>query len=854
MEWQEYVRHILSQKSVLDGIELDFNHKSAPLSPVIKASIVMLEKMISAQGDKNIFVFPEIEQLMYEFLVAKVVYNISAGKIDKQYDPHSFVRGQKLKFVNCIVEFDRCEVEKDDGIERIYIRLNGGDRRGIPISKAPFFQVVKTNRPLSKDEAFSEALELTNSMASSVLTTQLKNFKTHLDSSIVFVSEVKAAREFLTVAKLDGKKLTETLYCAHINGNGELSNISSGQITGNPAIIIASDLYSVRNALEKGTIKVQSIIFDASITNSIENQLYVFDELQTHEFPIVCITDIADSFDNEPLKERGYNEWRWDSNSLSSALIDDNNTRANRAIKNCVKQSVKCICVEGEEASEAMRLMNKHKSEMEEQTSVIMEVFDQLFSLTFLALRNIVELDLVSYDHYNGILTTCMERLYQARKLISGELYKDLMTVAENIDKALNPKGQNNKCKSLKQILKDNKIKSLCLIISDKQDKGKCFQFWNAWCEQNHCSTTINVMFPQEYSSISNKHFETVVVVGWLSAKIMRNILFHYDSENYVVLVYPYEEKWRKPHAKAWKKALDSTNNGKIIQESFSTKKKKINTDLFESHDLEPVTASPMTDELSEIETLVQINKYKRYGGGNASNTLVDAYPVSFIGNYMAFYTTGHRIITATDIIVNNGYQIHSVLPEFLQIGEFVVVRDAQRDIIREIADTLLEKEGKQALRGIAQKWKESLTLELVFSTPEEIYEMLKNVGCRKDFSTVKNWLTNDELITPQDKEDLLNIAAATEDEVLLEKAEIIYYAGKEVKSAHTKAGKLLSERLKEKIGAELREIEGLDQYNIWDPIVMQLDDIGTVKILKVIDKGNKIKIDDGNTNRLISE
>ena len=131
---------------------------------------------------------------------------------------------------------------------------------------------------------------------------------------------------------------------------------------------------------------------------------------------------------------------------------------------------------------------------------------------------------------------------------------------------------------------------------------------------------------------------------------------------------------------------------------------------------------------------------------------------------------------------------------------------------------------------------------------------MLKSVGCKKDFSTVKNWLTNDELITPQDKEDLLNIAAATEDEVLLEKAELIYYAGKEVKSAHTKAGKLLSEKLKEKIGAELREIEGLDQYNIWDPIVMQLEDIGTVKILKVIDIGNKIKIDDGNTNRLISE
>ena len=70
MEWQEYVRHILSQESVLNGIELDFSHKRSRLSPVIKASIVMLEKMIAAQGDKNIFVLPEIEQLMYEFLIA----------------------------------------------------------------------------------------------------------------------------------------------------------------------------------------------------------------------------------------------------------------------------------------------------------------------------------------------------------------------------------------------------------------------------------------------------------------------------------------------------------------------------------------------------------------------------------------------------------------------------------------------------------------------------------------------------------------------------------------------------------------------------------------------------------------
>ena len=854
MEWQEYVKHILSQKSVLDEIELRYNDKTALISRVIKASIIMLEKMIAAQGNKNIFVFPEIEQLMYEFLVAKVVYNISAGKIDKQYDPHSFKRGQKLKFVNCIVEFDRCETDKDDGIERIYLRLNGGLRRGVPITKAPFFQVVETKRPLSKDEAFSEAVKLTNSKDSSVLISQLKNYKTHLDSSLVFVSEVKSAREFLMDARLDGKKLTEILYSAHINGNGELTNISAGQMTGNPAIIIASDLYSVRNAISKGTIKIQSVIFDASPSNSIEKQLYAFDELEEFDFPIVCITDIANSFDNEPLKERGYNEWRWDSDSISVSLFENERGRVDSIIRNCAKQTVNCLCVEGKEASDAMFLMNKHKAEMEEQTAVVMDVFDQLFSFTFLALRNIIELDTASYDHYFNALTECMERLYQTKKHISRTLYDDLMSAGEKIGKALNPKQKNNKCLALQKLLAEKHYTSVCLIVSDKQDKGLCFQYWNSWCKKRSCNTSINVMFPQEYAGVQGKHFDAVVIAGWLSARIMRNILFHFDSSEYMVFVYPFEERWRKPHTRAWKRALDNSNNGRIIQRSFSTKRREISTDLFENHTTETAALPPLKDELSEIETLVQINKYRKYSGGASSNSIVDAYPVSFVGNYMSFYTAGHRIITATDIIVNNGYQIHSVLPNDLKVGEFVVVRDAQRDIIREIADTLLAKDGKQSLRGIAQKWKESLSLELVFSTPEEIYEKLKSVGCKKDFSTVKNWLTNEELITPQDKEDLLNIAAATDDEVLLEKAELIYLAGREVKSAHTKAGKLLSDRLKEKIGAELREMKNLDQFNIWDPITLQLEDIGNVKILKVIDIGAMIRIDEGNTNRLLND
>ena len=61
MEWQDYVAQLLSQKSSFDGISLSFedNAHSVGIPPIIKASVLMLDKMIAHQGKFNILVFPE---------------------------------------------------------------------------------------------------------------------------------------------------------------------------------------------------------------------------------------------------------------------------------------------------------------------------------------------------------------------------------------------------------------------------------------------------------------------------------------------------------------------------------------------------------------------------------------------------------------------------------------------------------------------------------------------------------------------------------------------------------------------------------------------------------------------------
>lgn len=854
MEWKEYVDLIISSQTPLDGISLRFGNSEAVLSPVVKASILMLEDMIASQGKKNIFVFPDVEHFSYEFLLAKVISNITAGKIKMLYDPYRFELGQKLKYMNCIVEFVGCGIDEWDKTERIHFRVKDNMLVGVPVSRAPYFQVVESKR-LSTYRAYCKAQKMEASSQNETLR-QIRDHKTHLDSSVFYVSEIKATKEFLSGATLDGKKISDILYLAHANGDGEISNLSSGQMTGNPALIIASDLYSVINAAVKG-VRIQSVIINISQPNAIEKQLDAFDELASYDFPIVCITDTANSFDNGSLVDRGYNEWRWDKDSLTDSLyFSGNENHANVIVKNCALQKIKYISIDGPEASEAIHLMYKHKAEIEEHSSVLISVFEKLFSLVFTALRNSIPIKETDAERFADVLDDCSEKLEKEKKYIAKELYDDIFLVILNLKIFLNNDYRNKKHQAICDLLMDNDYASVCIVISDRQDKTAYKKYWTNWCSENNSNIHITVMYPQEYQSLTGQCFDVTIVVGWLSNKIMRNVIYKFDSNEYIILTYEYEERWKKSHTREWRRKLDSSNNANIVKKSFSHSKREINVATFERHDeIKESAETTAIDELADIEQLILANKYRRYSfSSNATADIIDAYPISFVGGLLAFYRSGHKIVTVTDIIKQNGNKIHSKLPEALNVGDFIVIREAQRDIIRELADRILSKEGKSGIRDIAHMWKESLEVELIFSSVEEIYQKLKEVGCKKDYVTVKNWITNSELIIPQDKEDLLNIAVATNDEVLLEKVELIYAAGSEVRAAHTKAGRLLSERLKIKIAERLQEMGELDQYNVWEPITIQLEDIGNVKILKVIDIGSMVAVESVNTNRLLSE
>ena len=67
--------------------------------------------------------------------------------------------------------------------------------------------------------------------------------------------------------------------------------------------------------------------------------------------------------------------------------------------------------------------------------------------------------------------------------------------------------------------------------------------------------------------------------------------------------------------------------------------------------------------------------------------------------------------------------------------------------------------------------------------------------------------------------------------------------------------GRILSERLTEGIAKKLLSGEKIDPYNIWDPVELNLEEVGPVRVLKVIDLGQEwIPVSITDTNKILSE
>ncbi len=858
LEWSEYVSRLLEQKSSFDGISMSLGDSENPVGvpPIIKASVMMLDRMLECQGKFNILVFPERIQSIFIFTLVKLLYNISEGRIERSYDPETFVPGEKMRFGKAVVEFMRIEEEK--GKKYMRIRLADLEDRA-PIEFFPLFQKT-TAQKLSKYKKFAEEKAIAKKKFPQMSANErylklLSDYKTHMDSSIVNMTSVMHTKELISGCSLCGKSIKDAILVGQANYEGKVTNIGAGQLGGIPAIVLASDLYAIAAMAEQGH-PIQSIIIDGSNVNTLLSQMDALDELMRLGVPITCVTDTVNSFDLQPFLDRQFNMWRWDENSITDKLYDTSNLNADRKAKHCAKREVSHLVSEGNEISTAFRLLSLHKSEQTNMSAQMLKLFDKLYSLSFIALRETVPLSEEELVPVRKGLEESASLLAGEKNFIAQQTFDDYSTVIACLKKIFTRGYIWPKHDALAEKLLRTNYKNICIVVSERAEKNRVQAYWQMWCRRKRLNTQVFVLHPAEYYPAQCTQFSATIVTSWLQRAVMRRILYSFNTQAYTVLLYDYEKRWQKYTTARWNAILDRSQNKKTIEKSFNTDKLHVSTSRFvPAMPADPDT--PKEDELAGIENTLRENKYRRYvasGGQKSVADTAEAIPVNYIGGYLAFYRLGHKVISASDIILNDGNKIAEVLPENLKLGDFVVVRETNRDLIREMADLILEREGKSNLRSMATKWKEAMEIEKLFYTPDEIYQWLQNVGCTRGYATVLGWLQDEDFIAPQSKQDLEYITKVTGSGVLTELLDQIYDAAGEVRAAHVQAGRTLSMRLRSRIVEALKEYGDIDTFNIWEPIEMQIDGIGLVRILKIIDIGTPVIVDINDTNRLIDE
>lgn len=859
LEWQDYISQLLSNKSSFDGVTLSFGDSGDPVGvpPIIKSSILMLDRMQEHQGKFNILVFPERIQSIFIFTLVKLLHSISERRIDSNYDPGAFRIGENLRLGKAVVQFLGTE-ERDVG-KCIMLRLADLDKLSSPIEYLPLFQ--KTNaQNLSKDKVFQEEKKLAK-LRLNLLKPEgqylqlLADHKTHMDSSIVNMTSIINAKELIADFKLCGQNIKDAILVGQADFQGNVKNIGAGQLGGTPAIVLASDLYGIV-AMAERRHPIQSIIIDGSNTNALLSQMDALDTLMRINVPITYVTDVVNSFDLQSFQERGFNLWRWDETSITEKLYDVISLPSDRKIRHCAKRKVDYLSAGGNEISTAIMLLNIHRKESQGFSAQMMKIFDKLFSLAFSALWETVPIAESQQAQVMTTLDECSAVLESEKIFLPEEVFEDYKTIIDCLEKIHNKGFVFQKHEILAQLLSESHPQKVALVVPERCDKTRIQAYWQNWCRNKGILTEIQAFYPAEYYLIPCDQFNTTIVVGWLKRAIMRKILFSFNTQSYTVLLYEYEKRWRNYTTSIWSVALDSSQNRRIIEKSFATDTLKVSTHRFTQPVSEPEEVLK-DDEFAEIEQVLRENKYRQYvasGDQNPENETTEAIPVNFVGGYLTFYRTGHKVISTSDIIEHDADKIEIKSPSELKIGEFVVVRESDHDLVREMADIMLERAGKRELRKLSAKWKEALEIETLFHSVEEIYEHLQNAGCTRSYQAVRTWITDEDMIAPQSKQDIKHIAAVTGSGVLKEMLDQVYEAAQTVRTAHTQAGRILSQKLRERVVAALKRYGDIDPFNIWDPIEMQIDDVGLVRILKIIDIGSPVFVDIADTNRLIDE
>jgi hypothetical protein len=299
-------------------------------------------------------------------------------------------------------------------------------------------------------------------------------------------------------------------------------------------------------------------------------------------------------------------------------------------------------------------------------------------------------------------------------------------------------------------------------------------------------------------SFLTGDKAERIILLGWPRSQNLQKLLNSYQAADIHILAYGFEATWFRNHLRRRERSISRWQPSRDALSSMTGL--AVASLAAEPAEVRPDFGGAASEEITAFEAaLPKIRK----GSSASVPEFQESRPakyVGFVGQSYCYLTANHEVPKVTDILrgtpcASGG--VRSATVSDLVCGDRVLFRmssDSDKDMIRLLAEAISPPGEYERRRNVAQRWKQVLN-KLGDDAPG-VVTALRKVGLHRTLQTVRQWISNPNLIGPAEIDDLVLIARAANDPDFANGISETWEAIQSTRGSHMTAGFKLSQLL----------------------------------------------------------
>lgn len=867
MDWQQLKQYLEKDYDFLGrvGANDSSQQKTVDLHPIVRISVSLALRAISCAENGRLAIVLPNRLNCAKWLATLCTLEIIKQDYQRGANVTKFSRGQRLLINKRVVEY-LCE-EFDPNYNRWYmwIRCNDGSFR-IPLDRALEFQIAAPERQLSSFKAVNTAISsapLLDNPIDGILRIRTLGNKSIFQANSILASRIGDTVDFIKDTRVNGSPIIDLFLWGKLNIEGNVSIIGPQNIKANPCCLVSPDLNGALRYISNNPEVSKGIIIDGA--RDYSNNLPVLDDILDRKVPVIVVTDMMETEYLQYFSERAFKIWQWNKNNIVQSgglggAPKSTFSELDASVHNYCNQHIDIVHCE----HPALENIARHAIALDRLIPHDHHNLDRDYGKTIQIINDISRLlRIPTQDWCNGTVQR-LQLLWQQFKLqkhwLSDETIRCVDTVFNGLTnfsgKPFN--GEKHKPARFQEIVNSKPASCQVAVIVSRADEVEALQQY--WREQSGERFGTNIRYLtipdllRQDASIAPDH---VIVCGWLGRDRMSQLLHSYIASGITMLMYPFESEWFRYATSSWKRQNELNIRAKDFSDIFGLPESDLN--IIE-HNPQLPAQPPEKEEFSiaDFELKLRTYRYQSYASSSGNKEeVVEAKLVIFAGERFSFLTESHRLPVVTEVIREEDYEGEIPRRDVtqLKVGDYVLFQESNRDIIREIADKGLIRNGQSQMRKVAGLWRDVLRQSYLKTSGNisEFVNFMQRAGCKRHAQTIKNWLTDDDQIGPGIMTDLAFIARALSSKELTARLDEVTTAISIVRGAHLQASGYIRKRLL----LNLPEIVGAEKASghATGVVSLSMDEFGQIAILRIEEIGKDWeKIPVNNVNCLLLE